>query len=155
VLGVAVGVAVLTVPAARASLPMLETRTETGEPAAVELACRAFGPGDVALLVDARTRQEWTPALHQVCDIPTFGVPGNPTDDTATFAQVAEVTARVRRARGNPVLVASSGSALPALTHTRQRQIVSLITAEQPRLLTRRATGLVPLTIELWIAPAE
>ncbi len=151
----ALGVAALAVPAARASWPLAGARTETGEPAAVETACAAFDPGDVALLVDARTRQEWMPALRQVCDLPTFGVPGEPTDETATAADLAPVVARVRAAGGRPVLVAQSGSPLPGLARAPQRQVVSLASAEHSRLLTRPADRLAPLSVELWVAPAD
>jgi len=151
----ATGATVLAVPAARASWPLAGDRTETGEPAAVAVACAAFGPGDVALLVDARTRQEWMAALRQECEIPTFGVPGQPTDDDATPAEVEAVAARVRAAGGHPVLVAQSASPLPGLARAPQRQVVGLATEEQSRLLTRPATDLVPLSIELWIAPAD
>jgi hypothetical protein len=151
----AAGLAVFAVPAGMASWPLAGARTEAGEPAAVERACTAFGPGDVALLVDARTRQEWMPALHQVCGVPTFGVPGQPTDDTATSAQVEAVATRVRAAGGHPVLVAQSGSPLPGLTRAPQRQVVGLATAEHARLLVRPADRVVPLSVELWVAPAD
>jgi len=151
----AAGVAVLAVPAGKASWPLAGARTEAGEPAAVERACTGFGPGDVALLVDARTRQEWMPALRQVCGVPTFSVPGQPTDDTATPTQVEAVAARVRAAGGHPVLVAQSGSPLPGLARAPQRQVVALATAEHSRLLVHPADRLVPLSVELWLAPAD
>jgi hypothetical protein len=149
------GTAVLAVPAAWASWPLASQRTELGEPAAVDMACAAFSPGDVALLVDARGRQEWVAVLRQECEIPTFGVPGRATDDTATQSEVAAVVARVRAAGGNPVLVASSGTVLPKLSSTAQRQVVRLDTKEHARLLARRATKLVPLRFELWVAAAN
>jgi len=151
----AAGVAVLAVPAVIASWPLAVARTEAGEPAAVRGACAAFGPGDVALLVDARTRQEWMPALRQVCGVPTFGVPGQPTDNDATPAEVGVVVGRVRAAGGHPVLVAQSGGVLPRLARAPQRQVARLGTAEHARLLVRPADRLVPLSIELWVTPAD
>jgi hypothetical protein len=149
------GIVLLVAPAVKASWPLAGARTEAGEPAAVRAACAAFGPGDVALLVDARTRQEWMPALRQVCGVPTFSVPGQPADDDATPAQVRAVVARVRSAGGRPVLVAQSGVVLPRLARAPQRRVAALGSMEHSRLLVRPADRLVPLSVELWIAAAD
>jgi hypothetical protein len=151
----AAGVAALVVPAAVATAPMLTVRTELGESAAVDTACAAFGPGDVALAVDARTRQELIPALRLVCEVPTYAVPGEPTDDTATPAELAAAVAEVRAAGGHPVLVAQSAEPLPRLSSAPQRQIAAVDTSEQQRLLARRPTRLAPLRVEIWVAPAD
>jgi hypothetical protein len=148
------GVVVLVVPAAMTSWPLLRARSETGELGAILSACSAFGPGDVALAVDARTRQELMPALRTLCEVPTYAVPGEPTDDTATAAQVSEAAARVRAGGGRPVLVAQSGTPLPRLTAAPQREIVSIRTSEHERSLERTPKRLQPLTVEIWIAAA-
>lgn len=148
----AVGLIVLLVPPFVGSRRLAPTRTEAGEPAAVDTACAAFGPGEVALMVDARARQEWTAVLREACDVPAFSVPGNGTDDVATPAQVADVAARVRAAGGIPVLVAGSGDPLPGLTSAPPRRIADLDTAEHQRLLLSVPTGLTPLSVELWRA---
>jgi hypothetical protein len=146
---------VVLVPAALGSRHLALSRTEAGEPQAVDTACAAFEPGEVALLVDARSRQEWTAVLREVCGVPAFGVPGDSSDDVATRAQVAEVTARVRAAGGTPVLVAESGDPLPTLTDQPRRQIVDLHTQEQRRELRHPATGLTDLTVQLWRADPD
>jgi hypothetical protein len=105
--------------------------------------------------VDARSRQEWTAVLREACGVPAFGVPGTGTDDVATRAQVADVAARVRNGGGTPVLVAQSGDPLPRLTSRPQRQIVDLDTHEQRRELAHPATGLTPLSVELWRADPD
>jgi hypothetical protein len=151
----AVGLALLLVPPVLGSRHLAAGRTEAGEPAAVDTACAAFAPGEVALLVDARSRQEWTAVLREACDVPVFGVPGDGTDDVATRAQVADVAARMRAAGGRPVLVAQSGQPLPELTSRPQRQIVDLDTREQRRELMRPPTGLAPLSVELWRAEPD
>jgi hypothetical protein len=151
----AVGLIVLLVPPVLGSRHLAPDRTEAGEPAAVDTACAAFAPGEVALMVDARGRQEWTAVLREACDVPAFGVPGTGTDDVATPAQVADVAARVRAAGGVPVLVAESGDPLPGLTSAPQRQIVDLDTAEYPRLLLSVPTTLSPLSVELWRADPD
>jgi hypothetical protein len=151
----AVGLVVLLVPPYLGSRHLAPTRTEQGEPAAVETACAAFAPGEVALMVDARARQEWTAVLREACAVPAFGVPGSGTDDVATPAQVADVVARVRAAGGVPVLVAQSGEPLPKLARAPQRQIVDLDTQENQRLLLSVPTGLTPLSVELWRADPD
>ncbi|HEY6747450.1 MAG TPA: hypothetical protein VI357_17240 [Mycobacteriales bacterium] len=151
----AAGLVVLLVPPVAGSRHLAPTRTEAGEPAAVETACAAFGPGEVALMVDARARQEWTAVLREACDVPAFGVPSTGTDDVATRAQITDVVARVRAAGGVPVLVAQSGQPLPGLTSAPQRQIVDLDTEEYQRLLLSVPTGLTPLSVELWRADPD
>jgi hypothetical protein len=151
----AVGLVLVLVPPVLASRQLAFSRTEVGEPAAVDTACAAFAPGEVALLVDARSRQEWTAVLREACDVPAFGVPGTGNDDIATRAQVIDVAARVRAAGGTPVLVAQSGEPLPGLTSRPQRQIVDLHTQEQQRLLSKVPTGLTPLSVQLWRADPD
>ena len=151
-----VGLALLLVPPLLASRFLAPSRTEAGEPQAVDTACASFAPGEVALLVDARARQEWTAVLREACDVPAFGVPGDGTDNIATRAQIADAAARVRAAGGRPVLVAQSGQPLPGLTSSPQRQVVDLDTQEQRReLLNRMPTGLTPLSVELWRADPD
>jgi hypothetical protein len=151
----AVGLVLVLVPAALGSRHLALSRTEAGEPQAVDTACAAFEPGEVALLVDARTRQEWTAVLREVCDVPAFGVPGDGSDDVPRRAQVSEVVARVRAAGGIPVLVAASGDPLPSLTDQPRRQLVDLHTQEQRRELRHPATGLADLTVQLWRADPD
>ena len=151
----ALGLVLVLVPATLGSRHLALSRTEAGEPQAVDTACAAFEPGEVALLVDARGRQEWTAVLREVCDVPAFGVPGNGSDDGASRAQVTEVVARVRAAGGTPVLVAVSGDPLPKLTDQPQRQLVDLHTQEQRRELRHPATGLADLTVQLWRADPD
>ena len=149
------GLVALLLPPVLGSRALPFTRTEQGEPAAVEAACASFAPGEVALLVDARSRQEWTAVLREVCDVPAFGVPGDGSDDVATRAQVTGVAARVRAAGGRPVLIAQSGRPLPGLTGDPQRQVVDLDTQEYARLIMSPPRHLVPLSIELWRAEPD
>jgi len=143
------------VPAERGSRPLRDTRTEAGEPAAVDRACAAFSPGDVALLVDARARQEWTAVLREACGVPAFGVPGVATDRTATRGEVLDAAARVRAAGHRPVLVAQSAEPMPRLTGRPARQVVDLDTTEHQRLLRHSPGELSPLSIELWLADPD
>lgn len=149
---VAVGLVALLLPAEAGSRALRWSSTEKGEPAAVAAACAAFRPGEVAVLIDARSRQEWTAPLRIVCGIPTFGVPGKQTDKTATPAEVEPVLAKVRAAGQRPVLVAQSGEPLPKLTAAPQVQVVDLDTTEHERLLTTSPTTVAGLSVELWLA---
>jgi uncharacterized protein (DUF697 family) len=148
----AAGLAAVLVPAEHGSRPLRETRTEVGEPAAVEAACRVLGRGDVAVMVDARGRQEWSAPLREVCGVPAVGVPGVETDRTATREEVDAALARIRAAVRRPVLVAQSDEPLPRLTGAVQRQVVDLDTVEHQRSLIGSPRGLAPLSIELWVA---
>jgi hypothetical protein len=152
---VVVGLLAVLMPAEEGSRGLRGTRTEGGEPAAVEQACAAFAPGDVALLVDARARQEWTAALREACAVPAFGVPGVATDRAATRGEVADAVARVRAAGHRPVLVAQSAEPLPRLTGVPARQVVDLDSEEHQRLLRSPPRGTVPLSIELWMAEPD
>ena len=148
----AAGLAALLYPAEAGSRPLRDSRTEAGEPAAVDTACAVFRPGDVALMIDARGRQEWSAPLREVCAVPAFGVPAIETDRTATRAEVETALARVRAAGRRPVLVAQSGEPLPRLTGAAQRRVVDLDTWEHGRSLTGSPRGPEPLSIELWVA---
>ena len=53
------------------------------------------------------------------------------------------------------MLVAQSGQPLPGLTDRPQRQIVDLDTQEQRRQLLQPATGLTPLSVQLWRADPD
>jgi hypothetical protein len=152
---VVVGLLLVLVPAETGSRPLRDTRTEAGEPAAVDRACAAFAPGDVALLVDARARQEWTAVLREACGVPAFGLPGQATDRSATRGEVTDVAARIRAAGHRPVLVAQSAEPLPRLTGRPARQVVDLDTAEHQRLLRSVPRELDPLSIELWLAEPD
>ena len=150
----AVGSVALVVPVGYGSARMLFARTEVGETRAVDEACAAFTPNSVALTVDARTRQEWVPALRQVCGIPTFSIPSYATDRDATRYEVGKVAAQVRAGGRRPVLVATSGSPLPKLTSRPEHQVLLVTTSEHVRLLNRRPDGLTGLHLELWVAEA-
>jgi hypothetical protein len=152
---IAVGLVALVMPAVMSSWPLLRAHVDNGELGAIESACAAFGPGDVALAVDARTRQELMPALRTLCEVPTYAVPGEPTDDTATAGQVSEAASRVRAGGGRPILVAQSGTPLPTLTAEPQHEIVAIGTNEHERSLERTPRRVQILTIEIWIAPAD
>jgi hypothetical protein len=140
------GVLAVAVPTAAATAPLLTTRTEQGQLAAVARACAALGPADVALLVDGRAAREWPQPLRGVCGVPAVVVP------EPSPATVAAVAARARERGRRPVLVAAEGPALLLrLGAAEVEQVVDLATTEDARLLTRRPDAPVALDVDLWL----
>jgi hypothetical protein len=155
-------VVVLVGPAVWGTLPVATQRTEVGEPAAVARACASFAPGDVALAVDPRARNEWPQVLRGTCDVPTASlvVPtsqgrAGTTEYWATLsAAVQREAARIRQAGGTPVLVAAGGDTDPVEVLQRlgvqdPRVVVSRRTTEDERVLTHRPEGVQRVDIRL------
>ncbi|WP_432565302.1 hypothetical protein [Kineococcus sp. SYSU DK003] len=141
-LRVAIAVVLLLVPAAVATLPVATQRTEAGEPQAVAQACASFGPDDVALAVDPRSRNEWPQVLRGTCGVPTAsvvvatadGAPGTEQYWATLAAAVDRQAARIREAGGNPVLVAAGGDTDPV-------EVLQRLGVAAPRVVTDRRTG--------------
>ncbi|NAZ82942.1 hypothetical protein GTR02_14075, partial [Kineococcus sp. R8] len=163
----AVGGLVLLLPAALATAPVATQRTERGELAAVAAACASFAPGDVALAVDPRARNEWPQVLRGTCGVPSasivvptsVGRPGTPEYTDALRAAAGRQAAQVRAAGGRPVLVAAGGDTaapdtLAALGGTGVRQVSDLRTPEDERVLTTRPDGAQVIDVDLWTALA-
>ncbi|MEZ0165609.1 hypothetical protein AB2L27_12675 [Kineococcus sp. LSe6-4] len=161
-LRVVVAVVLLLGPAAWGTLPVATQRTEVGQPAAVARACASFAPGDVALAVDPRSRNEWPQLLRGTCDVPSAslvvptgqGRPGTPEYWQVLRAAVDRQSERVRAAGGTPVLVAAGGDTDPVEVLTRlgvqdPRVVVSLRTSEDERVLTRRPDGVQRIDVRL------
>ncbi|NHC43816.1 hypothetical protein [Motilibacter aurantiacus] len=138
-----IGVLALLVPPALASRPLLDQRTESGELAAVQQACRQFRPNEVALLLDLRARREWSQPLRGVCGVPTVGV----LDRT----QLARLVAKVREAGNDPVLVAADHPRRISAAGVEPVEAVRLRTREDDRTLLVRPEETVPLAVRLWI----
>jgi hypothetical protein len=158
-LAVVVGAVALAGPALAATAPVAGLRTEMGEVAAVQQVCRTFHHGDVALVVGERAANEWPEVLRGVCHLPTaiVRVPHANTSTPAGEQQLADALARLVpkvQAGGGHVLLVSDRAELLAALGRRPALLVHLETREDPRLLTERPEGSVPLTIDLWSAPA-
>ena len=140
-LRIAIAVVLLVVPAALATTPVAGQRTEAGEPQAVARACASFGPNDVALAVDPRSRNEWPQVLRGTCDVPSAslvvptasGRAGTAEYWTTLRAAVDRAAQRVRAAGGNPVLVAAGGDTDPV-------EVLQELGVTSPRLVTHRRT---------------
>ncbi|GAB7192221.1 hypothetical protein NUM3379_29300 [Kineococcus sp. NUM-3379] len=152
----------LLVPAAVATAPVAGLRTEAGQLAAVRAACASFAPGDVALAVDARARNEWPQVLRGVCGVPTASVvvrtSVGPEGSAEAVAQVREAAhraaERIRAAGRRPVLVAHDPASLERLgvAASSVRQAVRISTTEDERVLTERPDGAQRLDVNLWTA---
>ncbi|WP_380170661.1 hypothetical protein ACFEMC_16585 [Kineococcus sp. DHX-1] len=158
----AIAVVLLVGPAVWGTLPVATQRTEVGEPAAVARACASFAPGDVALAVDPRSRNEWPQLLRGTCDVPAASIvvptsqgrQGTEEYWTTLRAAVDREAARIRQAGGNPVLVAAGGDTDPVEVLTRlgvsdPRVVVSRRTSEDERVLTRRPDGVQRIDVRL------
>lgn len=142
---VAAGSAVVLVPAAVLSWPLVTQRTEVGEVAAVAKACAALRPGDAVLALDSRAALEWLPALREQCGVPAVSV------RLALSTNVAAYVARARAAGSTPVLV-SGVSPQPILAAgVRAHHVVALLSQEDARELVRRPRDSAPLTVNLWM----
>jgi hypothetical protein len=145
------GVLLLTVPAALATAPVAGQRTERGQVAAVRTACAAFGPLDTAVLVDSRAANEWPQVLRGVCRVPSLVV--RQRERRPDVEAVQAVSRAITVAGRRPILVsATSADALVQLGAT-PRQVVSVATTEDQRLLTRRPDGAASLRVDLWTGP--
>jgi len=149
----AVVVVAVLLPTVLATEPVATQRTERGEVAALDDACRAFAPGDTAILVDGRAANEWTQVLRGVCSVPTVSVhasPGHPADGATVVAVARAVVAAGRR----PVVVSAGSADAVARLGAVPTHAVHLVTTEDQRLLTRRPEGSARLTVDLWVASA-
>ncbi|NAZ78310.1 hypothetical protein GTQ99_23300 [Kineococcus sp. T13] len=149
-------------PAAAATLPVAAQRTERGEPAALARACASFAPGDVALAVDPRSRNEWPQLLRGGCGVPTAslvvatrdGAPGSEAYWAVLAAAVQRQAERVRAAGGRPVLVAAGGDTdavqvLRRLGVGEPRVVADLRTGEDERVLEERPDGVQHIDVRL------
>jgi hypothetical protein len=158
-LAVVVGSLAVTAPAVAATKPVAGLRTEMGEVGAVQTVCRSFHPGDVAVLVGERTANEWPQVIRGVCHVPTVAVRVRHTSTQNAAGQQALQTALARilpkvEAGGWHVVVVSDREVLLDPLGTPTTHLVNLQTTEDPRLLTERPEGSVPLVVTLWSAPA-
>jgi hypothetical protein len=159
ILAVVIGSLAVTGPAFAATRPVAGLRTEMGEVGAVQQVCRSFRPGDVAVVVSERAANEWTEDIRGVCHVPTVVV-RVPHSSTQTAAGQQALTAALQRllpkiqAGGGNVQVISDRPELLTPLGTTPRHLVDLQTTEDPRLLTERPEGSVPLVVSLWSAPA-
>jgi hypothetical protein len=158
-LAVLVGSLAVTGPAVAATRPVAGLRTEMGEVGAVQTVCRSFHPGDVAVLVGERAANEWPQLIRGVCQVPTavVRVPHTSTQNAAGQQALQTALARILpkvEAGGGHVIVVSDREVLLDPLGTPATHLVDLQTTEDPRLLTVRPEGSVPLVVTLWSAPA-
>lgn len=146
----------LVVPTGVATWPHAAERVERGEQAAVDRVCAAFEPGDVAMAVDSRAANEWPQVLRGYCGVPalstTSALRSDPPRLRAAVAQVREAVS----ARGSRLVLvaADSPDVLVSLGGRSLETAVDTSVMEDPRLLEARPESLVPLPLQVWLAPA-
>jgi hypothetical protein len=146
----------LLVPTALATWPHATERVERGELAAVERVCRAFRPGDVALMVDSRAANEWPQVLRGQCGVSALSTTSALRKDEPALAAAVEQVSRAVGDRGQRLVLvgADSAEAVSALSSGQVEQVLDTTVLEDARLLERRPDHLVTLPLQVWLAPA-
>jgi hypothetical protein len=152
VAGLAMSLAML-VPTALATWEHAYERVEEQELGAVETVCRAFRPGDVALMVDSRAANEWPQVLRGQCGVPALSTTAAlRRNDVALFEAVGKVEEAVEARGARLVLVsADSEDALRALGLDNVAKVLDTPVREDARLLEQRPDHLVPLRLHVWL----
>ena len=143
----------LLVPTALATWPHATERVEHGELAAVEQVCRAFRPGDVALMVDSRAANEWPQVLRGQCGVPALSTTSALRRDEAALSAAVDQVNDAVRARGARLVLLSADSdeALSTLGAAEVDQVLDTRVREDARLLERRPDHLVELPLQVWL----
>jgi hypothetical protein len=143
----------LLVPTTLATWPHATERVEHGERAAVEQVCRAFRPGDVALMVDSRAANEWPQVLRGQCGVPALSTTTALRRDEAALSAAVDQVNDAVRARGARLVLLSADSdeALSALGAAEVEQVIDTRVREDARLLERRPDHLVELPLQVWL----
>jgi hypothetical protein len=142
----------LLVPAGLATWPHATERVEHGELAAVDRVCAAFQPGDVALMVDSRSANEWPQVLRGYCGVPALSTTSGLRNDKAALrSAVARIEAAVSSSGKRLVLVAADTPQVLTDLGAQPQRAVDVVVREDPRLLERRPDGLVRLPIQVWL----
>lgn len=138
--------AALVVPTVLASAPLLFASTERGELGAVTRLCTALGPRAAVVVTGTRARLELPQTIRGICGVPTAEV-----SDDRLAAALPELRAASAGSGRRLVLVAESATPLVAVG-ARAELVVALTTREDARVLTRRPTRTVSLSVSLWTA---
>jgi hypothetical protein len=146
-------------PAAWATAPLADRRTEVGQPAAVDDVCRALRPGDVVVGIEdasggLRAPNEWVQVVRGVCGRPSASLVLPSAERRAALSRLG---ALVSGAGGRLVLLAAGeddAAASGSLTALglRARRATLLRTREDQHLLTRRPETVTVLVIDVWLA---
>lgn len=142
---VAVG-GIALAPAALATAPLLPAATERGQVAAVDRLCARLGPRAAVVVTGTRGRAELPQTLRGLCGLPVVAV-----RDPHLAATVPQLRVAATRSGRELVVLAMSPSPLRAAGLTPE-QVTALRTREDARMLVRRPTQDVPLSVDVWLA---
>lgn len=144
----------LAVPTALASWPHRAERVERGSLNAISSVCHALRDGDVVLAVDSRAANEWPQVVRGQCGRPALSTTTALRRDPAALkAAVTRIAGALPTGSRLVLLAADSPAALTDLGAT-PSQAADVTVLEEPRLLVQRPDALVPLTLDVWLAPA-
>ena len=151
--------ATLLVPEAVATLPHARERVSQGQVVAVQQVCRAFGPADVALMVDDRAADEWLPTVRATCDVPALSLNAATRRDPAARASAVASVAQAVNARGGRLVVMAAGSveALAGSATATTRVGVPIVAVhgtvtQDPVHVAGRPDGLSSFPVQVWLA---
>ena len=151
--------AMLLVPEAAATLPHAGERVSSGQVAAVEQVCRAFGPSDVILMLDDRAADEWLPTVRATCDVPALSLATATRRDPVGRESALAAVAHAVSARGGRLVLMTAGS-VAALTDSAGASTrmgvpitaVQVTLTEDPVHVTGRPQGLSSFPVRVWLA---
>lgn len=151
--------ATLLVPEVVATLPHARERVSQGQVAAVQQVCRAFGPADVALMVDDRAADEWLPTVRATCGVPALSLNPATRRDPAARATAVTSAAQAVNARGGRLVVMAGGSvealAGSATAATRVGVPIAVVqgtVTQEPVHVAARPDGLSSFPVQVWLA---
>ena len=143
----------LVIPSAMATWPHRSERVERGSLSPVFALCSALEPGDVVLAVDSRAANEWPQVIRGMCARPALSTTSALRADPGALRAAADRIAAGLPQGGRLVLLAAdSPAAITGLGGT-PHAVASAEVLEDDRLLEERPEGLVPLRIDVWLAP--
>ena len=152
-------VATFLVPEAISTWPHARERVSQGQVAAVQQVCRAFGPGDVALMVDDRAADEWLPTVRANCDVPALSLTAATRADPDAGAAAVASVAQAVNARGGRLVVMAGGSAqvLSGMAAGTTRigvpiAAVNGLVTQDARPVDGRPDGLSSFPVQVWLA---
>ncbi len=123
-------------------------RIGTGESAAVRGLCAAIGPDASVVIVDPVTADQFAQVVRGICGTPAAVL------SNVTRASVAAVAGGIEHAGRRPVLLAARPAELAGYGLPPPRQVVNLLTTQEPHDLTGPPTATWPIRYAVWMSAA-
>jgi hypothetical protein len=120
-------------------------RTNAGEYDAARALCAAIGPDASVVIIDPLTADRFSQLVRGMCATPAARL-GTPTP-----ASVRAVTLSIEQAGRRPVLLAGTQSRLAPYGGA-PREVLDLLTRQEPHTLTQPPTGTWPIRYQVWLS---